>query len=62
MHAHILKEHKYEMTLQDSCRDIIFLWKKISFENKKEMSNLDSKTANYFAKMAKTLLGNFLLN
>ena len=53
MHAHILKEHKYEMTLQDSCRDIIF------FCGKKGMSNLDSKTANYFAKMAKTLLGNF---
>ena len=62
MHAHILKEHKYEMTLQDSCRDIIFFVEKISFENKKEMSNLDSKTANYFAKMAKTLLAYFLLN
>ena len=41
---------------------LFFFVEKISFENKKEMSNLDSKTANYFAKMAKTLLAYFLLN
>ena len=38
---------------------LFFFVEKISFENKKEMSNLDSKTANYFAKMAKTLLAYF---